>query len=129
VVEGALPAMVPNVLVVPLIVSVTVKEPKLKPARPNAELSGVYQAVSSQLPVAVLVPLVAEGAEANVQEYAGEMLLLRGTTCAVPPVIVHGAPVRFRASLKFTNTSSQSLGLTTLMLPDTFQPVSVTTTV
>src|SRR5439155_18005247 len=61
VVKAVIPLIVPSV---PLNVSTTVSDPKLKPYVPEPEPFGVNEAPAFHVAVAALVPLTAEGADA-----------------------------------------------------------------
>ena len=86
-------------------------------------------AAASHVPVALFVPLEDEGTFAKVQVYAGEIELLAGTVCVLPPVIEQDPPASVRRSARFTEIASQSLGFVTVMFPLTFQLLVVTLTV
>jgi hypothetical protein len=110
----------------PLNTSVTVSAAKVYPALPEAEPSAVCAALESQVAVALLVP-VAEGALLKVQLYAQVADPEAGTLWLVLGVTEQFALDKESATLAVI--ASQVLGLLTVMLPETFQPLSVTVTV
>src|SRR4051812_21587434 len=98
---------------------------KLNAAVPEAELLGVNAVAATHSAVPVLVPLLEVGADVYAQVYGTDTDPVAGTDTLAPPVTEQVPPLSIESVILVAVMASQSFGFASVMVPTTFQPLSV----